>query len=461
MPPTPNPSRMKPATPFSGPDSLRVRGERMRLVLVWTFLPLTLTLVGAILHNSISVHSFILILIGAMLFVALNRGRFLGGGVRIREGQFGETYAIVEDCARAAGVPVPHVFLREDPFVPIVAIGTGQPYALVISSQWIEHFSPGELRFLVGRELAHIAAGHTKITSLLSANGRENIVVAIAFGLWLRTIEYTADRVGLLCCGSLHDAFSAIAVSTFQHVGRKIDLHTFAEQRREIDAEPSLRLGEWLDATPYATNRIAALATFANDPLYARWNARFAERRRAPHAEASAAPLSSPGLGRRLAAFAIDIFIIGALVPSPEPTVVTKAAHLKAAADSGFSASTAADMTRDGVPPWLVSLLQHVANGDVLAQFNVLQGLTWIALLGYVIFLVAYAGQTLGMMICDLRVVGAERERIGLRRTVLRYICLFASIPLLVGVLAAFRRVQPFERWSRTRLVSGSTGGRA
>ncbi len=43
----------------------------------------------------------------------------------------------------------------------------------------------------------------------------------------------------------------------------------------------------------------------------------------------------------------------------------------------------------------------------------------------------------------------------------MRYICFVVSLPAVVGLAALFSRVQPFEKWSRTRLVSGSTGGRA
>lgn len=411
------------ATPFSGRESLRIRGERARLVLTLLCLPLSLAVLGFFFQNALTLRGVVLILIGALLFTALSRGRFLGGGVRIREGQFEHVYAVVAECARTIGVAPPHVFVRDDPFVPIVAIGTGEPYALVISASWIELFSPDELRFAVGRELAHIAAGHTKLTSLLSANGRENAVVAVAFGAWLRAIEYTADRAGLLCCGSLGAAFSAIAVSTFQQVGRKIDLHSFAEQRRELDAEPALRMGEWLSATPYATNRIAALAAFARDPLFQTWAARFAQRRggvapAAPHAPSAEDERKRyAGFGRRVAALAIDFAVISALMPN---------------------------LSASGPRLHLVT-----------------DGLVWLLLAAYVVGLVAFAGQTLGMMICDLRVVGERRERVGPGRALMRYACLLASISLVVGLVSIFRRVQPFETWSRTRLVSGSTGGRA
>jgi Zn-dependent protease with chaperone function/uncharacterized RDD family membrane protein YckC len=456
------------ATPFAGPESLRIRGERARLVLTLLFLPLSLGVVGFFFQNTLTLRSVVLILIGALLYTALSRGRFLGGGVRIREGQFEHVYAVVAECARTIGVVPPHVFVRDDPFVPIVAIGTGEPYALVISATWIELFTPDELRFVVGRELAHIAAGHTKLTSLLSANGRENAVVAIAFGAWLRPIEYTADRAGLLCCGSLNAAISAIAVSTFQHVGRKIDLHTFAEQRRELDAEPILRMGEWLTATPYATNRIAALAAFARDPLFQIWSARFAQRRDglvppAPSADDERKRYAGPG--RRIAALAIDFAVISALVPDlgDGEGGATGAAVRKAAGPVNVAITDQdAQQALAHAPP----AVSHAVNaalgsGGWTTHLHAASWLVWFLLAAYVVVLVAFAGQTLGMMICDLRVVGERRERVGLGRALMRYVCLFASLSIVVGLVRIFSRVQPFEMWSRTRLVSGSTGGRA
>jgi Zn-dependent protease with chaperone function/uncharacterized RDD family membrane protein YckC len=449
------------AAMFRGPESLRVRGERSRLVLTLAFLPLTLAVVGFFLQNSITLHSLFLIIIGAMLFVALSRGRLLGAGVRIREGQFENVYAVAEECARTIGVATPHVFVRDDPFVPIVAVGTGEPYSLVISSWWIELFTPDELRFLIGRELAHVAAGHTKLTSLLSANGRENAVVAITFGAWLRVIEYTADRAGLLCCGSLNTAITAIAVSTFQQVGRKIDLHSFAEQRRELDAEPSLRFGEWVGATPYATNRIARLASFARDPLFQVWSPRFAERRAAPQLPADAGAPAPGGPGtedkrnyagpwRRAAAFLIDFIVVSALIPA--------APSRPRGAGTGLPAQAQAELAGSGAPPAVVHIVSGLTNGDF--SMAVGTGVMWLALAAYVVVLVAFAGQTFGMMICDLRVVGDRRERIGFARALARYLCFALSLPAIVGIVSLFRRVQPFETWSRTRLVSGSTGGR-
>ncbi len=442
-------------SPFSGLESLRLRGERRRLVFTICALPITLGILGAVLHDSFTFRSIMLIVIGAMLFVAVSRGRFLGGGIHIGEQQFGHVYGVVVECARMVGTNVPHVFLRDDIFTPVVAMGTDEPYALVLSAQYIELFTPGELAFMVGRELGHIKAGHTRFSSILSANGRESPIVAIAFGAWLRIIEYTADRIGLLCCGSLDVALSAIAVSTFQGVGRQVDVSAFAEQRRELDAEPSLRMGEWLAPSPYITNRVAKLATFVRDPLYVAWLPRFQRRRAASDRDvATAAPGVTRYAGplRRAAAFVLDFLIVTSLLPQSE----SDASDAKGS--SGVAnAGAIKEAVSDSDVPRLVHdvTLWMVSHGNAVLQATH-AAMAFFALAVYVVVLVAFTGQTLGMMICDLRVVGEARQRIGIRGAFARYACLATTLALVFGIFTAIRRVQPFERWSRTRLLVGN-----
>ncbi|HEY0381631.1 MAG TPA: M48 family metalloprotease [Candidatus Elarobacter sp.] len=416
---------------FTGSESLRVRGERVTFVLTLCSLPITVVLLGWLLQHQVSWQEIALLLIGAMIYVAFARGRLLGGGLRIHAGQFGAVHAVVDECARMMRMPTPHVFIRDDPFVPVVAIGIGDPYAIVISAQFVEQFQPDELRFLIGRELGHIASGHTRYTSLLSSNGRENSVIAIAFGAWLRKIDYTADRAGLLCCGSLDAAMRAIAVSAFGAVGRRVELGAFAAQLKELHAEPSLRMAEWSASTPYATNRIAALHRFARDPLYLTWSHRFAENADAPPVQESLETVYA-SFWRRTGAFVVDVVVIQTLVPAARalgPKVTLNGSDLKKIVP--------------GAPHTSITF-----NDDALL---------WFAFGIYAIVLVALIGQTFGMMVLDLRVIRANHDpRVGFRRAIGRYASLIASLFAIVGWLSIFRRIQPYEKWSRTRLVSGS-----
>ena len=433
-------------TLFRGRESLRVRGERVTFVLTLCSLPITVILLGWLLQHQVSWQEIALLLIGAMIYVAFARGRLLGGGLRIHAGQFGHVHAVVDECARMVRMPAPHVFIRDDPFVPVVAIGIGDPYAIVISAQYVEHFEPDELRFLIGRELGHIASGHTRYTSLLSSNGRENGVIAVAFGAWLRKIDYTADRIGLLCCGSLDAAMRAIAVSAFGAVGRGVDLGAFAGQLKELHAEPSLRMAEWTSSTPYATNCIAALHRFARDPLYQTWAQRFAANASAPPVGDSRERVYA-GFWRRTGAFFVDAIVIQTLVPA------ARAVGLKMTFTDVDMKALAGN---PNVPPWLNGVLHGLARGHTRITVSN-DALLWLVFATYAIVLVALIGQTVGMMVLDLRVIRANHDpRVGFARSIARYVSLIAGMFVFIGWFMMFRRIQPYEKWSRTRLVSGS-----
>jgi Zn-dependent protease with chaperone function len=417
-------------------------GERRSLILSFAALPFVLGILGVFLSTAFDPEHLALLVVGALVYVSLARGRLLGNSIRAHGGQFTELERLVGEIATMLDMPEPHVFVRDDNQVPLVAVGIGEPYSLVVSSYWLDVVRPEELRFLVARELAHIRFGHARTTSLLSVNGRENPLVSVAFGAYLRTTEYSADRVALLCTGSLDSAISAIAIATFHKIGRGIDLRTFAEQRREIDAEPTLRVAEWLSATPYATHRVTALSSFAAGELAAYWRPRFAEARAARAPVDGAQPEESgslrlfPGITRRLTAAAIDYVFVFALSPQSLWNQLFP---------SHTERGTAAASIREAVAalPFL-----HGVSVQIDITFAV-----WL----YTILLVTFAGRTIGMLVVDVRVVGHDLQRPSVLAIVLRYVvcavCWLTVIPAIVTIL---RRVQPYDRLSRTRLVSAN-----
>ncbi len=432
---------MPPTALFAGPQSLRVPGERAALWWCALAAPVGILIAGKLI-SSVSISGFVLLVVAGMVFVSVGRGRLLGSSVRIHGRQMPEIDAVVHDIAARLGLPVPQIFVRDDPFVPIAALGVGEPYALVLSSQYVEHLRRGELAFLVARELAHIAAGHTRVASLLSASGRENPVVALVFGAWLRRTEYTADRAGLLCCGTIDDALGAIAISTFHAVGRRVDMAVLAEQQRDLEAEPALRMGEWVAAVPYATNRLAALRGFDASPLAREWRARLAEPRPPPVAVEVAVLADRvrrrdcAGFWRRSTALGIDLVVIAAILKTPAGVVVLSGARNAAPGD---------------VPPIIRTMLDHMPTVQAGAAF--LGALAAYYLYGAL--LVALSGQTLGMLIFELRVVTTRFARPSLPQSVWRYAAAFGSTLTAVALLGCVSRVHPHDRLSRTRVVRG------
>jgi hypothetical protein len=496
---------------FEGPFSLRDPAERVAFWLTAICALPAALLIGYVLHESIGASQVALFIVIAMVYVTLARGRLLGSSVRVHDAQYPRVFAIVKRACAALEIPMPLVFAREDNYVPVAALGFGEPYALVLSSHWIEVFRDDELAFMIGRELGHIAAGHTRFLSLLSVNGKENPLISLIFGGWLRRCTMTCDKVGLLCCGSLDAAIRAIGVAEFHEFGRKVDYHAFAEQHMEIQADSISRWGTWLGSEPYATTRIAALGAFIASPAYAAGTSWFArERGEEPPV------LASPGSGtvdsrdcagwwRRFAAFAIDVVVVLAIInsfsggssngsnngtsssspvqidvssPSPSGAPQTKpAVHYRwrnplaggsesspRSANRSNPAPSAAATTQsddvDRVGPVTIDTsgdLPIVRIGGLkitskLVDPNNSTGKTfWFAV--YMALLVTIAGQTFGMMIAGLRVVTTDFRRPGIWRSAARYLLAVVLWPLIFAMSFFWRRVLLHDRWTRTRLV--------
>ncbi|MBC5798644.1 MAG: RDD family protein [Candidatus Eremiobacteraeota bacterium] len=426
---------------FTGRDSLRVAGEGRALWLCALAAPLTIALVGAFLE-SVTFSGFVLLIVAGMVFVSVGRGRLLGSSIRIDGRQMPEIQELVHTLAARLRIAPPQIFVRDDLFLATTAVGIGEPYALVLSSQYVDHLRRGELGFLIARELAHIAAGHTRLASLLSASGRENPVVALVFGAWLRRTEYTADRVGLLCCDGLEEALGGISIATFHAIGRRVDMEALAEQRRELDAEPTLRIGEWSAAIPYATNRLSALRDFAASPLAATWRAKLDGLRAQPPV-ARQAPASSTvrrrdcaGFWRRSVALAIDLIIIAAILKTGAGAAVTESAK-------GVSAAHAT--------PILKAVMQHLP----LVQAGTAVLVSLFVYFFYSAVLVGVAGQTLGMLIFELRVVTTRFAHPSLGQSAWRSVLGLGSALTAAALLGCFFRIQPHDRLSGTRVVQG------
>lgn len=421
---------------FTGPNSLRVPGERRSLWLCILCAPLVIALVHLV-FPSVSVSEFVLLIAAGLVFVSVGRGRLLGSSIRIEGRQFPEIEDLTAHLAARIGIAPPQVFVRDDPFVPIAAVGVGEPYALMISSQYYEHLRRGELAFLIARELGHIAAGHTRLTSLLSASGRENPVVALVFGAWLRRTELTADRVGFVCSEGIEDALGAISITTFHAIGRRVDMNVLAEQRGELQAEPALRLGEWIAGVPYATNRLEALRIFASDPLAQRWREQLAHTAELP----AEVPDENPDvvtrrdyapLVRRLCAAMIDLSLLEAILSTSLVVSAKKVA-----------------VSDPDIPKAVQAVLNHMPTIALsIDGFSVV-----LAFFIYSAILVGLVGQTLGMTVMDVRVVTNAYRRPTVAQSLWRYVVAFFSTMTGIAFIGLFMRVEPHDRLSGTRLV--------
>jgi Zn-dependent protease with chaperone function len=429
---------------FGGPRSIRTPRERLTALSLLVTVPVTLAVIGVVFHG-VSATQVALLFVGGMVFVSLARGRLLGSSIRARSEEFPQVIAVVERAARRLGVATPQTFIRDDYLVPVNSIGLGEPYAIVISSQYLQLFNVEELAFMVGREMGHIAAGNTRLLSLINASGRSNPIVTSLFGGWIRQTEYTADRAGLLCT-SLENAVKAIAISTFHSSGRTVQSAMLHDQRKDIESDLILRLGEVTSNVPYAVNRVRALEAFAASDLYRGWFHRLdvdplPVRVALGPADGPVDRRETATNLRRFLAVAIDATILG-IIFSAFQTTVTIGSGTPAGQVAGAHVNVVSHLLFD-----LHHWKEFVASNS------------WLFYFPYAAGLVAVSGRTIGMMVLDLRVVGRNHERVGIAQSIWRYVlalaCTITVLPLIYGCL---RRIQLYDRWSGTRLIGNRSG---
>jgi Zn-dependent protease with chaperone function len=137
---------------------------------------------------------------------------------------------LVTDCAAILHVNPPVVLVRNSPMARAYVVEANDQRFLVLTSALLNLYEgkPEELRFIIGRELTHVKAGHLQLRSasyaLLSLLTQvdikvvpdqfQNALPTLAMGRfcsWSREAEITADKGGLLCCQDPQVAYNALA----------------------------------------------------------------------------------------------------------------------------------------------------------------------------------------------------------------------------------------------------------
>ena len=143
-------------------------------------------------------------------------------GLEVTPTQFLSLNALVMDCARVLHVEkLPRVFVVERPGLLLAVENLSDPVILVHTSILRRFKNPAELRFLIGRELGHFQAGHTRWQTLarktqacleradFMRTGVTRVALLPVFQ-WVREAEMTADNAGLVCAQDIQAAERAI-----------------------------------------------------------------------------------------------------------------------------------------------------------------------------------------------------------------------------------------------------------
>lgn len=218
-------------------------------------------------------------------------------GIAVSPQQYPEVYGIGEECARHLGIGIPQIFIYYSPMIDAYTIATDDVEPIIIlSSAIVEALTLDELQFVIGHECGHIHNLHGVYNTAveLMTNSMAGIILATVPGLgilktiiqgslslfmysWSRSAEITCDRAGLICCGDLETAQTALAKMTTGGVNKldRINIQEYVKQISQVQASP-LRFQELLSNHPLIHKRIEALRLFAECEVLGTWRAEMA-----------------------------------------------------------------------------------------------------------------------------------------------------------------------------------------
>lgn len=221
--------------------------------------------------------------------VALQRAEWLEDGVYVGPRAMPDVYRAVLDASRRLEVALPPAIVGRVTLPSMGTYGTDSRVFLLLSTFFVKPASDAEIRFMVGRQVGHMAAGQVTGRSIYALmvdhNGvrklarravgptLEVVLAPLSMGLrvalsrWHRLAELTADRAGLLVVDDLEAARTALlraGLGTSPEVSAEDYVH---QSRKARDSGPA-RWAELLSDRPWLHKRLEALEMWARSERF-------------------------------------------------------------------------------------------------------------------------------------------------------------------------------------------------
>ncbi len=180
-----------------------------------------------------------------------------------------ELSRVVQECVNTLRPGSVNVFVAPTRQLNAYTFGLNSPQTVVLFAPLLKVMDEDELKFIIGHELGHVVLGHTWLNSLIGGMAGvpvtlgAAVVIIFAFRWWNRACEYSADRAGLVACGDVRKAESALIKLVAGPTKNEADL---ARALEAIDAEDDSMvnvLAESLSTHPMLIRRIQELRRWA------------------------------------------------------------------------------------------------------------------------------------------------------------------------------------------------------
>jgi Zn-dependent protease with chaperone function len=210
----------------------------------------------------------------------------LASSIRVGPKQYPELDRLRHECAETLDLPVPNLFVYQDPRINAEAVGMDEPF-IRVSTGLVELMSHESLRFVLGHEMGHVLSGHAVYRTIMvrlislqlsmswtpvSALGIRAIIAALRE--WFRKAELSCDRAGLLCGQDPTAALRAQIQIAGGIDPARIDIPSFLRQAAEYESVEDIR-DSFLklkfvetESHPFAVVRAAQLQKWAASEEY-------------------------------------------------------------------------------------------------------------------------------------------------------------------------------------------------
>lgn len=180
---------------------------------------------------------------------AYNEVENQGEGINITEESLPQMYQELKRSCEVLGIKDIPAY-STDWFYGPYHFSNGETHRrIVMMSGSADLFTEAEMAFVLGHELGHMACGHKPYHMLLETFYMPFVndaafkawasIIKLPLLEWYRISDYTADRMGLLCCQDINSALSTMIKKAGlpKKCYNNINIESFIEQARHFNAD--------------------------------------------------------------------------------------------------------------------------------------------------------------------------------------------------------------------------------
>jgi len=201
----------------------------------------------------------ILFVLFFVVLAFLFRAKAMGNMILLSKEQFPHIYQMVSEGAEKLRIPEPEAFIyNSNGLINAFARQLFGRRYLLLTSAIVDATTDEQVRFIVGHELGHHAAGHLNFFGyFLRLPAR---IIPFLHKAYSRQCEYTSDKLGLAISRDVENSSKAIAMlgCGCHKLNGQLNLFAFEKQEHQVPAVSGY-IAEILSSHPRLTRRVISL----------------------------------------------------------------------------------------------------------------------------------------------------------------------------------------------------------